>query len=325
MKSRAFCFALLSVIAIVASAPAQAQNGSLTRSFVSSAGSDSNPCTITQPCASFARAYIAVGPNGIITALDPGKYGPLPNIFTNLTVNGNGWAAMTAPAQGAGITIIGSGNVTLIGLEIDGADAAYNGIVEYSSGSLTVENCTLQNFVYNSSNPALTGNGILIQPTSGTLNFTISNTTVSNNGQGGVVYSPINNGSPSDNGVIDHVIANGNVGGILIDTTAPIGGTIAITVSNAIASGNSQGIIVIGGSSATTKVSIDNVNASGNAVGVNASGKSQVLLGRSVITGNNVGVINSTTSSTFYTMQNNVILDNDTDGYSSLSTAKSLH
>ena len=212
----------------------------------------------------------------------------------------------------------------MIGLEIDGAGAAYNGIVEGSSGSLTVENCTLQNFVYNSSTSALTGNGILIEPISGALNFTISNTTVSNNGAGGVFYSPIEHGSPNDIGVIDHVIANANVVGIYIDTTSPIAGAIAITVSNAIASGNSLGITVVGGSSATTKVSIDDVNASGNAVGVNASGKSQVLLGRSVITGNNVGVINSTTSSTFYTMLNYVILDNYTDGYSSLSTAKAV-
>ena len=62
-----------------------------------------------------------IGENGIIAALDPGKYGPLPNIVTGVTVNGNGWAAITAPAQGVGITDNGPGNVTLIGLEIDGA------------------------------------------------------------------------------------------------------------------------------------------------------------------------------------------------------------
>jgi hypothetical protein len=40
------------------SLPAHAA-GSLTRTFVSSAGVDSNPCTITAPCASFAAAYAA--------------------------------------------------------------------------------------------------------------------------------------------------------------------------------------------------------------------------------------------------------------------------
>ena len=178
MKSHVFGFALLSAT-IFACAPAQAQSGSLTRSFVSSTGVDTNPCTVTAPCATFERAYSMIGENGIIAALDPGKYGPLPNIVTGVTVNGNGWAAITAPAQGVGITDNGPGNVTLIGLEIDGAGAAYNGIVVNSTGSLTVENCTLQNFIFSNSYSTPTGNGILLQTGCCTLNFTITNTTAS--------------------------------------------------------------------------------------------------------------------------------------------------
>ena len=103
MKFHVFGSALLSAITIAASAPAQAQNGSLTRSFVSSSGVDTNPCTIAQPCASFAHAYTMVGANGIIAALDPGKYGPL-TITGPVTINGNGWSAITATAEGNGIT-----------------------------------------------------------------------------------------------------------------------------------------------------------------------------------------------------------------------------
>src|SRR5580692_13214781 len=101
MKSHVFGFALLIAAAVIASAPAQAQNGSLTRSFVSSSGVDTNPCTIAQPCATFARAYTAIGANGIIAALDPGKYGAI-NITTAITIDGNGWAAITAPANSNG-------------------------------------------------------------------------------------------------------------------------------------------------------------------------------------------------------------------------------
>src|SRR6202034_4353266 len=165
MKSHAFCFALLSTTAIVASAPAQAA-GSLTRTFVSSAGVDSNPCTITQPCATFAAAYNAVEANGIIAALDPGKYGPL-TIGMAVTVNGNGWAAITGTAAGNGITVNAvSGNVILTGLEIDGAGAAYDGIVFQSGSSLTITNCIVQNFVRNVS-VSTAGNGVLLQPTTG--------------------------------------------------------------------------------------------------------------------------------------------------------------
>jgi hypothetical protein len=116
------------LMTVIAFAPPAAAAG-LTRTFVSSAGNDSNPCTISQPCSSFAHAYTATAANGIIAALDPGKYGPL-SITGPVTVNGNGWAAITAPAAGNGFTITAvSGNVTLIGLEIDGAGAGYNGIV----------------------------------------------------------------------------------------------------------------------------------------------------------------------------------------------------
>src|SRR5580698_410818 len=88
--------------AVLPAIPAQAT--SLTRTFVSASGSDSNPCTITQPCATFARAYSLTTAQGIVAALDPGKYGPL-TIIGPVTINGNGWAAITAPANGNGITI----------------------------------------------------------------------------------------------------------------------------------------------------------------------------------------------------------------------------
>src|ERR1700723_2542934 len=118
MKSHVFGFALLSAVAIVASSPAQAQNGSLTRSFVSSSGVDTNACTITAPCATFAEAYTKIAANGIIAALDPGKYGPI-TIAGPVTINGNGWAAITAPAEGIGINVsASSGNVILNGLEM---------------------------------------------------------------------------------------------------------------------------------------------------------------------------------------------------------------
>src|SRR5580700_3403077 len=123
----------LALATIVVGAPAQAQNGTLTRSFVSSAGVDTNACTITAPCATFAQAYTKIGANGIIAALDPGKYGPLTGtsaITSGVTINGNGWAAVTAPAGGNGITVNAStanGDIVhLNGLEIDGAGAGSN-------------------------------------------------------------------------------------------------------------------------------------------------------------------------------------------------------
>jgi Right handed beta helix region len=146
VKSHVFSFTLLSVAAIVAGAPAQAAE-TLTRTFVSSAGVDSNPCTVAQPCATFAAAYAAVAPSGIVAALDPGKYGPL-TIIGPVTINGNGWAAITAPAlnNGTGITVNANPGdvVTLTGLEIDGADTGYIGIQFNTGGFLTVDNSVIR-------------------------------------------------------------------------------------------------------------------------------------------------------------------------------------
>ena len=310
MKSHVLGLVLFSATAIIANTPTQAQNGLLTRSFVSSAGVDSNACTITAPCASFAQAYTKISANGIIAALDPGKYGPL-NIVGGVTINGNGWAAITAPATGVGITVnAGTGNVILTGLEIDGTNAAYNGIVFNAGGSLTVTDCTLRNYLYDGSH-ASTGNGILMAPTTGTPGFTITNTTVANNGTSGIAYVPPS-GSPTSNGVIDHVVANSNGSyGIVIDTSAPGGGATIVSVSNSIASGNGNAGIFVddsGSGPPKNRVLIDNLYASANNTGVEANGTANVLLSRSIISANTfIGVSDNTSPNSLYTSGDNRI------------------
>ena len=84
MRSKYF-LAIAMAVALAVSAAAPAGASTLTRTFVSSTGSDANPCTVAQPCATFAAAYSAVAQNGIVAALDPGKYGPL-NITGPVTI-----------------------------------------------------------------------------------------------------------------------------------------------------------------------------------------------------------------------------------------------
>jgi hypothetical protein len=297
MKLQGLYFALLLPAAIAVSAPAQAQNGSLTRSFVSSAGSDSNACTITAPCATFARAYTVIAANGIIAALDPGKYGAL-NITGPVTVNGNGWAAITGLAAGNGITVAaGTGNVILTGLEIDGAGAGYNGIAFNSGGSLTVSNCIVKDFVVNPSNQNGTnGNGIWIGPTSGTVIFTIVNTVALNNANYGIAYFP-QSGNATVVGTIDHIFAAHNTtGGIAIESG---GSSATVSVSNSVLSNNPGNGIYSNGASGTVTTTIDNDQISNNSSGVVVNAAT-ALLSRSVITENSqYGINNSGTVDTF--------------------------
>jgi hypothetical protein len=308
VKSHIFGFALLAAIAIGDGAPAQAQNGSLTRSFVSSAGLDSNACTIAAPCASFAQAYTKIAANGIIAALDPGKYGPIA-ITGPVTINGNGWAAITGTAQGNGITIAaGSGNVTLAGLEIDGAGAAYNGIVFNSGGNLVVRNCVLKDFVIHILNGE-SGNGILIAPASGAITFTIVDTIVSNNDYAGISYLPPS-GSATATGVIDHVVAAGSSGGgVGANLYLASGGSAAISISNSVISNNTGVIGVFAyGAPGSIAMTIDNDEISYNNTGIENDVGSTIVLGRSTITNNSqYGILNNSVMGTF---QNNQIYAN---------------
>src|SRR5579862_3770760 len=153
--------AALAFAVTLSAAPAQAQ-----RVFVGATGSDGNPCTFAAPCRSFQHAHDVASSGGEIDVLDPAGYGPL-TISKSISIQGHGYSGITVPSAGNGITINAPGaNVTLNGLLIEGGGAGYDGIVFNSGGSLTVTNCVVQNFFYSGSG-LTTGNGILIQPTSG--------------------------------------------------------------------------------------------------------------------------------------------------------------
>ena len=267
----------LAVSAVIGIAPAHAQNGTFTRSFVSSAGSDSNPCTITQPCATFAHAYTAIGANGIVAALDPGKYGPL--IITGpVTINGNGWAAITGPSGGTAITInASSGNVTLTGLEIDGAGTSSSGIVFNSGGSLNVRDSLIQNFG---------SDGIAFGPNASTATeLFVSNTLVSDNGFDGIGIQ--STGSGTVTGVLDHVAMENNANSGL-DVFVDGGQTVTVTVSDSVIANNQAGIVEQS-NAALAYVAVRRCNISNNGTGVDAITNSIIRLSQSQITGNVTG------------------------------------
>jgi hypothetical protein len=248
MKSHVFGFALLSAIGIVTSAPVQAQNGSLTRSFVSSAGLDTNACTIAAPCATFAQAYTKIGANGIIAALDPGKYGPL-TITGPVTINGNGWAAITGPSGGTAITINAvSGNVTLTGLEIDGAGVAYNGIVFNTGSSLTITNCSLLNF-------SLVGAiGIEVGGSPLTQSILIKNTMVLHS-YTGILLATLEAGATLT-AALQEVTINNNEQAVAVNAS---GAPVEALISNSHIDNNTNAGLSVSGSSTIGNVVLKNV------------------------------------------------------------------
>jgi hypothetical protein len=297
-------------LALATVLPAVSAQAQATRTFVSAAGSDSNNCINTMtPCRHFQTAYNAMPNGGEIDVLDPANYGAL-TVTHKLSIVGRGWATLS-PVSGAAAITINAGSsdtIAISGVQIDGAGTtSSNGIVFNAGGSLTVADCVAQNF----SGSGLTGNGIRMQPTSGTISFAITNTIVSNNGGNAIFYQPPS-GSATATGVIDHVVATNNYYGVVIDTFG--GGSTTVAISNSIASNNVGSGIVLENGSAALAVSIDNTSINSNAYGISANNTPKVTLGRSVITANtNFGINNGTSPNTFYSYGDNRINENATD------------
>jgi hypothetical protein len=298
--------ALAAALALAVTLPAVSAQAQAPRTFVSAAGSDNSTCSFAAPCRHFQAAVDATSAGGEVDALDPAGYGPI-TINQGITIEGQGWSYIAPPAGQSAITINAvSGNVVIHGVSLNGAGIAgpTNGIVLSSAGSLAVTDCVVQNFA--GSGPT-NGAGILIQPTSGTLNFLIANTIVTNNQFVGIYYYP-QSGSANANGIIDNVNASSNGNGIGANTTLASGGSVFIAISNSIASTNADDGLDATNGPGTLTFSEDNVRVSENGLrGIFASGTPKVLLGRSVVTGNFIGILNSTAPNTFYTYKDNRI------------------
>ena len=290
MMRRILSSALL--IAIVAwTLPAHA--GGLTRTFVSSTGSDSNPCTTGAPCATFAAAYAAVAPNGIVAALDPGKYGPL-TITGAVSIDGNGWAAITAPNFSAAITVNApSETVHLRGLIIDGAGSGLTGISYNSGSALIVENCIIRNLI---------GDGIDGAPLGGSLS--VSDTSITSNAGSGISVSPAFPGGPA--GTITAVFNrtqtnyNGSDGIAVSDgidvLVGGYGNTVLVTVTDSVAASNGFAGFDAGSLGGATTIMVSHSVATNNLIGVISEGGSTILIGQSVVTGNQTGWATNTSS-----------------------------
>jgi hypothetical protein len=247
---RSIAAAALALAVTLPAVPASAQN---IRTFVSAGGSDSNPCSITEPCRHFQAAVNVTSPEGEVDALDPGAYGSF-TISQAVTIEGQGWAYVAPPASGAAITVnAASGNVIIHGVSFNGAgEAGTVGIQFNSGGSLNVQDSLIRNF-----------------------------------GNAGIVFTPSGSGTLFvSNTIISHLVsANGT--GINI---APGGGTV-MAVLNRVDIQNVGGTGVNASGSNTT-VTLKASTIVNNTVGVNiASGATVVSYGNNAITGNQTNVV----------------------------------
>jgi Right handed beta helix region len=268
-----------SLVTILLTVSAQAQS---PRTFVSAAGSDSNPCSFAAPCRHFQAAVNATSAGGEVDALDPAGYGPI-TISQAITIEGQGWSYIAPPASGNGITINAvSGNVAIHGVSLNGVGitGSTNGIQFNSGGSLYVRDSVIRNF---------TNFGLNFQPNSSTPSqLNVSDTLVSDAGSNGIRIGPT--GSGTTNGVLNHIdIENSGGIGLFVVTATQ---TINVTVTDSVSANNTTAGITLdslGGTLVSAMVRNSTI-ANNGTDGLLAQGSGATIrVTRSTITGNAIG------------------------------------
>jgi hypothetical protein len=241
--------------------------------YVSSTGSDSNPCTAALPCATLPAALIAVASGGQINCLNP-PYGVVADGYTEfvapyaITIDCPGVVAI-APG-GPLVQFIAANNVVKIrNLIISGANGGLSSIWFTGSGTLILENCVIENFNASGAGPALE-----IEP-NGPLNLVITNTRISNNAGAGVLIKPSSGGSVT--ATFDSVTIINNAGGLHTDTT---NGAVRVDISNSTISNNTDnGVAIVGGAGGSNTVNLSHdVIASNGLAGIEVSGATAAAL-----------------------------------------------
>jgi Right handed beta helix region len=271
--------------------PANAQGA--IRTFVSTTGSDSNPCSITSPCRHFSAAIGATAAGGEVDALEPGAYGSF-SINKAITIEGQGWSYVAPPPDGQAIFIAAGANddVNLSGLSLNGVGVANaTGILFLSGASLNIQDSKIRNF---------SGAGVTFQPNTASQLF-VSNTLIAGilsqqTGVGAEAISISASGSVDVGGTLDHVQIENSSGGMMI-TTEP-NQTFELTISNTIIaktglSGfNSPGLLcqttTDGGGTANIMIRESTIANNNQGLQSDASG-CNIWITRSTISGNGSG------------------------------------
>jgi hypothetical protein len=273
---------ITATLALAVTLPAVSAQAQAPRTFVSAAGSDSNPCSFAAPCRHFQAAVDATSAGGEVDALDPAGYGPI-TITQGITIEGQGWSYIAPSANSPAIFINAvSGNIAIHGVSLNGVGITGSTVgIRFNSGTtLNVSDSAIRNF---------TGEGIEFQPVSLTARqLFVSNTLVSDNGGDGISINP--GGSGTVLSVIDHVRMENNTNDGLVATSGSQ--TINITVSDSvIASNGVSGISGNGTPGSPTNIMVRASTIANNAnAGLKAGATgSTISVTRSTITGNGSG------------------------------------
>lgn len=228
-------------VCALTAAPAQAQRD---RSWVSTNGDDTKPCSHQEPCKTFAGAITKTNEGGEIVALDSGGYGAV-TIKKSITIDGGGVYAGINDVSGIDINAGAQDKVILRGLTLHGTFQDY-GVFVTKVGSLFIEGCTINGWA----------EGVLFSPANSTARLYVKDTIFRANDGAASVAS---GGRAS----FDHCRAEDNGRGFSMNT-----GSGGLSISDCLISGNRVGIELDIVEQIKGRVTVESCVVAGNGTGI---------------------------------------------------------
>jgi hypothetical protein len=272
----------------------------LYRAYLSSAGSDANPCTLPLPCRLLPAALAAVAEGGEVWMLDSGNFNTgVVDITKSVTILALPGVAGSIVANGADAIQVNTAGVevTLRNVKILNLTGATNtGIRLGGDGAqLTLEGSEIFGLATGIS--AAAGGGLL----------NVKGTTIRDNTTGVILGS-------GRAAIDESALLNNATNGLLVHSGA-------VRVVNGTISGNSTGVNAtpgpFGGVSAQVALSGTQLTGNGTAVSLFAatvSDTAQAMLDDVAVTHNTTGVsLSGLGTKAAFTLQNNTFLFNGTD------------
>lgn len=259
------------------------------RTWVSSTGVDTDPCTRELPCRTFAPAVTAVATGGEVVVLDSAGYSPVTINKSVSLISPPGIHAAIAPTSGHAITVNGPSIIVVLrGLYLNGQGGG-NGISFPNGAALYLENMVISGFIGHGLDAFAPGSGV-----------TVFNTIARRNGNNGMRFSSA--GTPM-RAIADTVWTDQNFQGLVS------AGISLVTVRNCHSARNVQyGLIAEGPASV---LNVESCVSADNGTGLFGNGTLRAA--ETMVVGNVTGVAHSMTGDTV-SFGNNRVEGNTTDG-----------
>jgi hypothetical protein len=284
------------------------------RTFVSGAGLDTNPCSLTSPCRTFGQAVSVTNAGGEVVVLTSAGYGPFTiNKAVTLEAPAGVYAGISV-TSGDGIDVNAGSMDTVIlrGLTVNNQGSSGNGIVFNTVGTVHIERCIANGFSR--------GDGIVIN---GPGNIFVTDTIARGN-LNGMLVQPETAGTASVTMDQVHLDANSYVG--LFLNALVSGALVNGAIRNSTASGNGTYGVVAQGTLGVASLDIESCLITNNTTGIlsTSTGTGAVSISNCTISRNSAAGFNIQPDAAIFSRGNNTITGNGPNGMSNSGTLTAL-